>query len=276
MEDRIISSSPRDENRIAGLIAKSDADNTPVVVEADPTTKRLKVNATITGTIGGGTEYVAQTAVSNPVTGTAIVFDKASVHTNVSDTAGLPVAQQGLFDVSVNNLTGLTDAELRATAVPVSGTFYQATQPVSGTVDTELPAAVALADASANPTVPSVGTFAHDFNGTTWDRKRHSFVQTTTGLTATGNGTAIDMTTDPQKMFAIVAKEQGDTSVFDVRLEGSLDNTNWTELLQITNVSPGDGKLGFAIDKPVLYARYRVAGITRVTGTLDIKIVATE
>lgn len=28
---------------------------------------------------------------------------------------------------------GLTDAELRATPVPVSGTFYQATQPVSGT-----------------------------------------------------------------------------------------------------------------------------------------------
>lgn len=75
--------SPRDDNKIAGLIAKSDADNTPVVIESDPITKRLKVNATITG----------------------------------------PVATTG----------GLTDTEMRATAVPVSGTFYPATQPVSAT-----------------------------------------------------------------------------------------------------------------------------------------------
>ncbi|UOF78508.1 glycoprotein repeat domain-containing protein [Caudoviricetes sp.] len=46
------------------------------------------------------------------------------------------------------------------------------TQPVSGTVtaDSELPAAAALADATANPTVPGVGSFNMCFNGTTWDR----------------------------------------------------------------------------------------------------------
>ncbi len=37
-------------------------------------------------------------------------------------------------------------------------------------VDTELPAAAALADATANPTVPGVGAFNLLFNGTTWDR----------------------------------------------------------------------------------------------------------
>lgn len=37
------------------------------------------------------------------------------------------------IDVTVQN-PGLTDAELRATPVPVSGTFFPATQPVSGTV----------------------------------------------------------------------------------------------------------------------------------------------
>ena len=40
------------------------------------------------------------------------------------------------------------------------------------TVDTELAAAAALADATANPTVTSVGTFLQGFNGTTWDRVR--------------------------------------------------------------------------------------------------------
>lgn len=48
-------------------------------------------------------------------------------------------------------------------AVTVSGTV---------TVDSELPAAAALADATANPTVPGVGSFEHVFNGATWDRLR--------------------------------------------------------------------------------------------------------
>ncbi len=49
-----MSSSPREENRVPGLVAKSDADNTPVIIEADPITKRLKVNATITGSASDG------------------------------------------------------------------------------------------------------------------------------------------------------------------------------------------------------------------------------
>lgn len=43
---------------------------------------------------------------------------------------------------------------------------------ITGSVDTELPAAAALADAAANPTVPAVGGFMVGFNGTTWDRVR--------------------------------------------------------------------------------------------------------
>lgn len=56
----------------------------------------------------------------------------------------------------------------------VSGTVTanQGTSPwvISGTVDTELPAPAALADATANPTVPGVGAFSLGFNGSTWDR----------------------------------------------------------------------------------------------------------
>jgi hypothetical protein len=60
------------------------------------------------------------------------------------------------------------------------------------TVDTELPAAAALADAVANPTVPGVGGFALMWNGATWDRVPGS---ATNGLTANLkalNGTTID------------------------------------------------------------------------------------
>jgi hypothetical protein len=41
---------------------------------------------------------------------------------------------------------------------------------LSGAVDTELPAAAALADNTANPTVPGVGSFNHVWDGATWDR----------------------------------------------------------------------------------------------------------
>lgn len=49
-----MAATPRDDNRVPGLIAKSDADNTPVVIEADAVTKRLKVSAIITSGGGGG------------------------------------------------------------------------------------------------------------------------------------------------------------------------------------------------------------------------------
>jgi hypothetical protein len=41
---------------------------------------------------------------------------------------------------------------------------------ITGAVDTELPAAGALADNTANPTTTSVGTFPHWYDGATWDR----------------------------------------------------------------------------------------------------------
>lgn len=49
----------------------------------------------------------------------------------------------------------LTDTQLRASAVPV---------------DTELPAAAALADGASNPTAPATGGFGMLWNGSTWDR----------------------------------------------------------------------------------------------------------
>jgi hypothetical protein len=59
-------------------------------------------------------------------------------------------------------------------SVAVTGTVS-----LSGAVDTELPAAAALADGASNPTTPLVGAAAILFNGTTWDRARGD---TTNGL----------------------------------------------------------------------------------------------
>lgn len=140
--------------------------------------------------------------------------------TIVSTSAGLPVAQQGTWNVgtvttvttvttvatvtSITNAVTITDGGNVISVddggstlsiddgggsitidgtVAVSGTVtvsgtVAATQSgswsvsISGTptVDTELPAAAALADNTANPTVPGVGAYMMVFDGTTWDR----------------------------------------------------------------------------------------------------------
>ena len=69
-----------------------------------------------------------------------------------------------------------------AVTQPVSGSVA-----VSGSVDTELPSAAALADAAANPTVTSAGVYIQFFNGTTWDRARGD----------TANGLDVDVTRLP-------------------------------------------------------------------------------
>ena len=45
-----------------------------------------------------------------------------------------------------------------------------------GIVDTELPAAALLADATATPTTPVIGAFNQIFNGTTWDFMREGAI----------------------------------------------------------------------------------------------------
>lgn len=67
------------------------------------------------------------------------------------------------------------------------------------TVDSELPAAVALADATANPTVPGVGSFLQGFNGATWDRIRTANTGRLQVDVITGGGS--DTPTNPVTQF---------------------------------------------------------------------------
>ncbi|HET9672418.1 MAG TPA: hypothetical protein VFQ40_06170 [Actinomycetota bacterium] len=86
-------------------------------------------------------------------------FGGNDVFTRVETGAGLPVNIQ-------NGTIAVTDG---GGILTVDGTVG-----ISGTVvvDSELPAAVALADGMANPTVPQVGSHLLGFNGATWDRIR--------------------------------------------------------------------------------------------------------
>ena len=82
-------------------------------------------------------------------------------------TTGNGTAATALRVTVASDSTGVIGVGDNGGSLTVDGTVA-----ISGAVDTELPAAAALADATANPTTPLAGAALMGFNGTTWDRVR--------------------------------------------------------------------------------------------------------
>jgi hypothetical protein len=91
--------------------------------------------------------------------GSASVSIGASVE--VSNDAGNPLPVSGSVSISGTTAVSgpLTDAQLRATAVPVSGTFWQTTQPVSAAA---LPLPSGAATAAKQPALGTAGSASVD------------------------------------------------------------------------------------------------------------------
>lgn len=85
--------------------------------------------------------------------------------------------------------------------------------------------------------------------------------------TATGNGTTVTVNAG-LKNFAIQVVQTGTITAWDVRIEGALDGTNFTQILQHTNVT-GSGVTLFtgAAASPCTSFRSRCAGLTKGAGT---------
>jgi hypothetical protein len=123
--------------------------------------------------------------------------------------------------------------------VAVTGTFWQATQPVSiaatVTVDTELPTAAALADNTANPTVPAVGAFAMHYDGSAWDRTLgvNGHQMAAAGVLI-GSGSVTSATNlfslDTQGYNSIVIQVTSAGTTCTITYEGSNDNTTWSSI----------------------------------------------
>jgi hypothetical protein len=80
--------------------------------------------------------------------------------------------------------------------------------------------------------------------------------------TATGNGTTVDVSAKPVRRFALQVKGTGATAtVWTVRIEGSLDNTNFMELARHSTTNPvgnnTDGQIIWVEAGPFLYFRTR-------------------
>ncbi len=105
-------------NRTPTIGQKTMAGSAPVTIASD------QGALAVSGTFFQATQPVSAAALPLP----AGAATEATLALIKAKTDNLDVA------LSTRAVTGLTDTQLRASPVPVSGSFYQATQPVSGTV----------------------------------------------------------------------------------------------------------------------------------------------
>ncbi len=129
--------------------------------------------ATLAGAVAG-TEMQVDVLTLPAITGTVTANAGTNLNTSALALETTATAIKTAVELIDNAIAG-SEMQVDVITMPtvaVTGTFWQATQPISGTVDTELPAAAALSDATANPTTTSVGSLSLGYNGSTWDRLR--------------------------------------------------------------------------------------------------------
>lgn len=195
----------------------------------------------------------------------------------------LNVAQQ--VTAGVSSISGSGDGGITVILTPldagsavgvsiVGPTTVMANQGANGAdawpVDTELPAASALADATANPTAPEVGAALEGFNGTTWDLLR-TIAASGAGLgvlktgtlgeaitlhasaaeTASANGTPVTGL-GWRKRYLIVldvtAAASLGTDTLDAYVDVSIDGAKWLNAAHFAQIlGNGGAKTRFAV-----------------------------
>jgi hypothetical protein len=114
----------------------------------------------------------------------------------------------------------------------------------------------------------------YDHPGSVYDRTRHHFEQSTTGITSAGAGTALDMTTTPMSKFAlIVDRTAGSQNTVEIDLEISLDNSIFVKSTATVTSLAVDPNVAFADGEPAVFIRYNV--VTVGSGnTLTVQLIA--
>lgn len=133
---------------------------------------------------------------------------------------------------------------------------------ISGSIDTELPAQAALADATANPTTTSVGSYIHVFNGTTWDRARGTIANgllvnlgANNNVTVTGSVTANAGTNLNTSLLALEAGGNLALVAASVSVMDDWDETDRCKVNPIVGqagVAGGSGVVGATTQRVVL------------------------
>lgn len=225
------------------------------LTENDAAAGRINANRALVGVIEDGAtraRYATVTAAN------AVKVDGSAVTQPVS-ASSLPLPTNAATEATLAAASAKLPAALgqttMAASLSVTIASNQGAVPVSGTVtaDTELPAAAALADNTANPTVPAVGAFNMVYDGSTWDRApgtsadgmlvnlgANNDVTVTSGTVTLGAGTAnigdVDILSVPAPLN--VTGEGAGASALRVVL-----STDWSGSLGVTmdgRVNPDD------------------------------------
>lgn len=264
----------------------------------DDTTGRLKVDALLTATIiappglevaiedtddsikiGNGSGVFAQVTGANAlkVDGSAVIQPVSGSVSVLNFPASQPVSQSGVWSIGVNNFPATQ-------AATQSGvwTVQQGTPPwsvsQSGAWTTGRTWVLSSGTDSVNignfpATQPVSGTLS--INNFPISQIVNSTFQTQTDVFGSpANGSTINATSAPLKSYSLQVVISGTVSVWDVRLEGSLDNVNFTQILQHTNTT-GDGITVFSgsLLSPCTYIRARCAGFTGLGGSSLTSII---
>lgn len=105
-------------------------------------------------------------------------------------------------------------------------------------VDTELPAATTLADATINPSTTTVGSDGMVFNGTTWDRSRGSMVGAQSSATgyqnvlSSGRYNATPPALTDGQFINLQLNSEGDAKIAEQFAASAEDNTNGVIAIQ--------------------------------------------
>lgn len=99
-----------------------------------------------------------------------------------------------------------------------------------------------------------------------------SFATRSDTFTAAGNGTQVDVSARPCSQFALQVKGTGATpTAWNVVLEGSLNGTNYTTIVEHSNAgtfgATSDGGVVQTVAAPYLYFRARCVSITLGSAT---------
>ncbi len=87
-------------------------------------------------------------------------------------------------------------------------------------------------------------------------------------FTTAASGTTIDTSLAPLKYYSLQVKGTGaSATTWDVRLEGSLDNVNFSQLIQHTNVTGDGAVLWLGTAAASFYIRSRCAAVALGSAT---------
>lgn len=237
-----------DTMTLAGVVQQSadtalsgDGDRSLLQVDANGF---LKVNIKAGAGSGGTamTDDAAFTPAVTSITPMGAMFDDVTPDSVNEGDAGIVrmSANRNLF-ISIRDAGGnerganitagnALTVDGSATTQPISGTVTANAGSGTFTVDSELPTAGVLADATVNPTTPIVASAIEIFNGTTWDRARGDIT----------NGLDVDVTRLP----ALVAGTANIGDVDVLTLPAIPAGTNNIGDVDILTIAAGDNNIG--------------------------------